>query len=507
MKTARFEVLSREEVDRIDAASMEVLAAVGVKVEWKTAREIFHESGAEVDDEGQCVRIPEKLVRWAVEQAPGQFTLYGSSPDDADRSSADDLSARFHLQIGGDHICFAGLGTPTHIIDLDTGERRSSTMADVVRHIQLINGCQYIHNCQMDVWPNDIPMTTIHSESIWAWAHHSRKPFGMGCFGYLPTLDMMRMMAIAAGGKEEIRRRPSFLAICSVGSPLQMIQMQLEGLLICADYGQPLAMSPEAIAGATAPVTLAGLLTQQNANILAHITLAQAFRPGTPVLYGTVSTIANMRLGTVALGAVETGLITAGAAQMARYYGLPCRGVGATTESKLEDVQAGTERTGTLLPAVLAGVNFITCGGTLDGTMLESDAILMLDDELCGAALRLARGVEVDDGTLALDLIKQVGFSGNYLAEDHTARRFRKEHYLPRLLIRDPYEAWEEAGSCSALDQARDRVREILGKHEPRELDPAMEQDLDDYRQMVAGRSLDEFYLYEMEEKQKWDAL
>jgi trimethylamine--corrinoid protein Co-methyltransferase len=507
MKTARFEVLSREEVERIDAASMEVLAAVGVKVEWKTAREIFRAAGAEVDDEGQCVRIPERLVRWAVEQAPGQFTLYGSSPDDADRLSADDQSVRFHLEIGGDHICFAGLGTPTHIIDLDTGERRSSTMTDVVRHIQLINGCQHIHNCQMDVWPNDIPMTTIHSESIWAWAHHSRKPFGMGCFGYLPTLDMMRMMAIAAGGKEEIRRKPSFLAICSVGSPLQMIQMQLEGLLICADYGQPLAMSPEAIAGATAPVTLAGLLTQQNANILAHITLAQIFRPGTPVLYGTVSTIANMRLGTVALGAVETGLITAGAAQMARYYGLPCRGVGATTESKLEDVQAGMERIGTLLPAVLAGVNFITCGGTLDGTMLESDAMLMLDDELCGAALRVARGVEVNDGTLALDLIKQVGFSGNYLAEDHTARRFRKEHYLPGLLIRDPYEAWEVAGSRSALDQARDRVREILGRHEPRELDPAMEQELDDYRQMVAGRPLDEFYLYEMEEKQQWDAL
>ena len=120
-----------------------------------------------------------------------------------------------------------------------------------------------------------------------------------------------------------------------------MAQMQAEGLLICAEYGQPLAMSPEAIAGATAPATLAGLLVQENAGILAHITLAQIFRPGTPVLYGTVSTIANMRLGTVALGAVETGLITAASAQMARYYGLPCRSVGAATESKREDLQAG----------------------------------------------------------------------------------------------------------------------------------------------------------------------
>jgi trimethylamine--corrinoid protein Co-methyltransferase len=286
-----------------------------------------------------------------------------------------------------------------------------------------------------------------------------------------------------------------------------MLQMQLEGLMICADYGQPLAMSPEAIAGATAPVTLAGLLAQQNANILAHVTLAQICRPGTPVLYGTVSTIANMRLGTVALGAVETGLITAGAAQMARYYGLPCRGVGAATEAKREDIQAGLERSVILLQAVLAGVNFITCGGTLDGTMLESEALLMLDDELCGAALRVARGIEVDDGTLALDLIKQIGSIGNYLAEEHTVRRFRKEHYIPKLLPREPYDAWQDAGGRTALDQAKERVRQVLASHQPRELDPALERALDEFRQMIAARPLDDFYLHEMEDRQDWDNL
>jgi trimethylamine--corrinoid protein Co-methyltransferase len=268
-------------------------------------------------------------------------------------------------------------------------------------------------------------------------------------------------------------------------------------------------MSPEAIAGATAPVTLAGLLAQQNANILAHVALAQIWRPGTPVLYGTVSTIANMRTGTVALGAVETGLITAGAAQMARYYGLPCRSVGGATESKREDVQAGLERAGTLLPAVLAGVDFITCGGTLDGTLLESEAMLMLDDELCGMAQRLGRGIEVDDDSLALELIKEVATtpSGNYLAQDHTARRFRGEHYIPRLLPREPYDAWVKAGERSALDQARARAAEILANHQPRQLDPALEQELDDYRQMVAARPLDDFYLYELAERQDWEGL
>ena len=317
MKTHLFEVLSLEEVERIHAASMEILSEVGIKVSYKPAQDLFREAGAKVDQDTDAVKIPEELVRWAVDQAPDQFWLYGSDSE-------------FRLKIGKNQQTpvFAGLGTPTKIIDFDTKKARAVTRQDMVEHIILINGCENIHNSQMDVWPDDILMTTIHTEAIWSWAHNSLKPFGMGCYGYLPTWDMMRMMAIAVGGKAELQKHPRFLAICSVVSPLQMDQAQAEGLMICAEYGQPLAMSPEAIAGATAPVTLAGLLAQQNASILAHITLAQIFRPGTPILYGTVSTVSNMRYGTVALGSPETGLITAASAQLARYYNLPIRSVG-----------------------------------------------------------------------------------------------------------------------------------------------------------------------------------
>ncbi len=382
MKTARFEVLSQTEIERIHSASMEILADVGIKVNFKKARDIFREAGADVDEQSLAVKIPEKLVRWAVDQVPKQFSLFG-------------IDGEFHLNIGPDQTApvFAGLGTPTRMIDLESGAIRPATKQDMIDHIILIDACSHIHNSQMDIWPDDIPMTTIHSEAIWAWAHHSRKPYGMGCYGYLPTWDMMRMMAIAVGGKEELKKRPRFFAICSVVSPLQMDQAQAEGLLICAEYGQPVTLAPEAIAGSTAPVTLAGLVAQENAAILAHITLAQIFRPGTPVMYGTVSTTANMRYGTVTLGSMETGLITAASAQMARFYGLPIRSVGGATEAKRADLQAGFERMGTLLPAVLAGVNLITCAGTLDSTMLESHALLLLDDEICGAALRLARGI------------------------------------------------------------------------------------------------------------------
>jgi len=496
MKTARFEVLSHDEVERIHATSMEILAEVGIKVNYKKARELFREAGAEVDESTLAVKIPEKLIQWAVDQAPKQFSLFG-------------IDAGFRLDIGPEQAApiFAGLGTPTCILDIHSGEPRPCTKQDVIDHIILIDACNHIHNSQMDIWPDDIPMTTIHTEAIWAWVHHSRKPYGMGCYGYLPTWDMMRMMSIAVGGKAELQKRPRFFAICSVVSPLQMDQAQAEGLLICADYGQPVTCAPEAIAGITAPVTLAGLLAQENAAILAHITLAQIFRPGAPVLYGTVSTTANMRYGTVTLGSPETGLISAASAQLARYYGLPIRSVGGTTDSKREDIQAGFERMGTLLPAVLAGVNLITCAGTLNSTMLESHALLMLDDEICGAALRLARGIEVSDETLSLDLIKKVGYSGNYITAKETVKLYRKELFIPTMFSSEPYETWEKEGGKLAIDHARQRALDVLAKHQPREVDAALTRELQAFKDSVAARNLEDFYLYETEEKQDFGNL
>jgi trimethylamine--corrinoid protein Co-methyltransferase len=487
MKPQYFEVLSPAEVQQIDAASMNILESVGLRVDLKKARDAFREAGAHVDEEARSVRIPETLVRWAIEQAPGQFTLYGADPD-------------FRLEIGTEQVNFAALGTPTRFVDTETGELRPTTLEDLRNHLRLIDGLDHINNSQMDIWPNDIPMTTIHAEAILAWAQNCRKPFGMGCYGAMASEDMARMMAIAVGGKEELRKRPRFFVICSVMSPLQMIKLQLEGMFFFAEYGQPMAMSPEAMSGATAPATLAGLLAQQNAEILAHITLAQIIAPGTPVLYGTVSTITDMATGNVALGAVESGLITAGAAQLARYYGLPCRALGGATDSNTLDLQCMLERVSTLLPAVLAGVHFITCGGTLESTTSGSHPLLVLDDELCGLTLRLARGIEVSEETLAVELIKEVGWQGHYLDQLHTARHYRREHYLPRLLRREGREVWESKGSKTALDLARERVREILAKHERRQLDPAVEKEMLDYLDMVRQRTTADFEAAEWED-------
>jgi len=486
VKPGHFEVLSTEEIEQIDAASMKILEDVGLRVDLKRARDDLGAAGARVDDSSRAVRFPAALVRRAVAEAPRSFTLYGADP-------------AFRMEIGGEQVNFAALGTPTKIFDTETGELRPTTIADVRNHLRIIDALDHIHNSQMDIWPNDVPMTSIHAEAILAWAQNSRKSFGMGCYGVLASEDMMRMMAIVVGGKEELQQRPRFFGICSAMSPLQMISLQLEGMYMLAEYRQPMAMSPEAMAGSTAPATLAGLLVQHNAEILAHVTLAQIIAPGTPVLYGSVSTIADMADARPALGSIETGLITAASAQLARHYGLPCRAVAAATEANTVDLQCALERASTLLPAVLAGVNFITCGGTLESTMAESHPLLVLDDELCGRALRLARGIEVNEDTLAVDVIKEVGSAGHYLDKEHTAQHYRKEHLRPRLLRRDARETWENKGSKTAFDLARERVREILAKHQPRPLDEAIERELEAYLLTVQQRSMGDY------ERAEWE--
>jgi len=466
---------------------MNILENVGVRVDLKRARDLFREAGAQVDEGSRSVRIPERLVRWAIDQAPGQFTLYGADPD-------------FRLEIGTDQVHFAGLGVLTGVLDRETGELRPATLEDQRNHLRLVDALPNIAATPIGLWPADIPMTTIHVEAILAWAQNCRKPFGMGAYGAMASEDMMRMMAIAVGGKEELKRRPRFFGTCSAVSPLHMAQMQLEGMFLFAECGQPVVMGPEAMSGATAPATLAGLLAQHNAEVLAHITLAQTIAPGTPVAYGCASTITDMATGNIATGAVESGLIIAGAAQLARHYGLPCRALAGATDAKTLDLQCMLERTVTLMSAAFAGVHFIACAGTLDGITVFSEPLLVLDDELCGLALRLARGIEVSEETLAVEMIKEVGWQGHYLDQLHTARHYRREHYLPRLLRRESREVWESKGSKTALDLARERVRELLARHQPRELDPAVEKELLGYLDMVRRRTMDDYLAAEWED-------
>jgi trimethylamine--corrinoid protein Co-methyltransferase len=204
-----------------------------------------------------------------------------------------------------------------------------------------------------------------------------------------------------------------------------------------------------------------------------------------------------MRTGNAALGSFETGLITAACAQLARFYKIPSRGVGGTTDSKVLDIQCGFERLMNLYAAFMAGINYITCAGTLEHTITGSHELMVLDNELAGMLKRVARGIEVNDDTLALDLICNLGWNENYMDQMHTAERFRSELFLSKLIDHDVRDAWESAGSKTILDRCAEQVESIVTDHEPNKLSSKLEDDMQRFIDEVAARSIEEFYKYE----------
>jgi trimethylamine--corrinoid protein Co-methyltransferase len=253
----------------------------------------------------------------------------------------------------------------------------------------------------------------------------------------------------------------------------------LGALVEYARAGQPQLISSLSIAGATGPVTLAGNLALQNAEILAGIVLSQLVREGTPVIFAGVSSNAEMRSGALCIGSPEMAMNTAATAQMGHYYKLPVRSGGAVCDAKLPDAQASYESMMSLLMARVCGINFVLhSAGILESYNCMSYEKFVIDDELCGMVNRIQRGFEVNPDTLAFDVINNVGPGGHFLDKDHTFDHFRTEFYQPILSNRDDYATWQESGSPQSMEAASKKYKKILESYEVPELSADVDKDL-----------------------------
>ncbi|MEM2440537.1 MAG: trimethylamine methyltransferase family protein [Candidatus Bathyarchaeia archaeon] len=466
LKGNKLEILNSNELYEIHLATLDVLDSVGVKVFSPNALKLLEDAGAVVDKKRNTARIPEHLVKEAVKRAPGCVNLYGRN-------------WKYKLRLGGDRVYFSMEGTSVFVLDLETGERRASTYEDLERFFRLADALEHVHHASITVKARDIPEPVAHVYETLAGFKNTTKTIDGYTYGQIVAMDTIKMASIIAGGEEELKKKPMLLGFHNPVSPLQHSKELTEGLITYAKYRQPVIIAPEDQAGTSAPVTLAGLLVQQNAEVLSGIVIAELANPGAPVLYGTVSTIADMKTGHLAYGSVEAALINVASAQLARYYGLPSRGTGGGTESKVPDVQAGMEKALTLTMAALAGINFIyVAAGALESTLTASYEQAVMDNELCGIIIRALRGIEVNDDTLAVDVIKEVGPGGYYLAHRHTLKHVRKEHYFPVIFNRQVRDAWESSGSKDLRQIARERAKKLLMEHQPEPLDPDIEEQL-----------------------------
>ena len=303
----------------------------------------------------------------------------------------------------------------------------------------------------------------------------------------MQTKETIEMASILRGGREALTKTPTLLGFMNPVSPMQLSKELMEGAILYAQHNQPMIYAPEALAGATAPATLAGLTVQQNAEVLSGIMVSQLAKPGAPVLYGTVSAAMDMKTGATSLGGPEVGILNVAAAQLARYYNLPCRGTGGNTDSKTVDAQAFMETSTSMMMAGLAGMNFIyDAAGSLEGSITMSLEKIVIDNELAGMVTRTLEGMKVTDETLAVDEICKVGPAASYLSTPFTLKMFRKEHFIPSLMDRRSREAWSRDGGRTVLDSAKEKVKRILKEHTPEPIDKGVASDIDKFIKKIA---------------------
>ncbi len=471
--TLRLEPFTRGDLQKVHGATVRILERTGVRVLDPEAAKLLQAAGASYDDMTQVVRIPEAVLKNLLMQAPSRFRLYGRGDNRV-------------LMFGEGNTYFSSMGTAVQIED-GNGGVRSPTLKDVEAFYRLVDASPFLDHASWVVWPRDVPNEAVHVYEVLYGFKHTTKSLDGYNWGRQYSQDTIDMAALVAGGREELEARPLLLGFSNPVSPLTLAKETTEGLVAFARARQPCIMPPECMAGGTAPSTLAGVLVQQNAEVLASIAVAECARPGAPVLYGSVSTVMDMRTGAVALGAPEAGLISLGAAQLARYYGIPSRGTGGNTEALSPDFQAGAESATTLLLSALAGFDFIyDVAGSLESSLTASIAKLVLDGDLAGSVKRVMSGIDVSEETLAEDVIQATALRGSYLGHPHTLSHFRSEHFLPETFLRGA------RGSRDAVDvreKAQRRAEATLREHvvDP-PLEPAVENKLNAFLKKVLRR-------------------
>lgn len=463
----RMTILKDADFDKLHESTLRVFDEVGIAFHSEKALDVFRSHNIRV--EGNTVHFQASHLEAALETAPSEFTLHARNPEKS-------------VRMGGNNLVISpGYGSP---FVMEEGEQRRAVLSDYINFCKLVQTSEYIDmNGMLMGDPSDRSADKAHLDMLFANLTLSDKPFIGSSVSEQAARDTVEMAAIAFGGKENIRDKPVTMGIISSLSPLQYASEMAEALMVYAEHGQVNMCALLAQAGATAPVTLPGLLVTQNAEILAGIILAQLVRPGSPVIYGSTSTVTDMRTGALAVGAPELSLIQNATQQMGRRYGLPTRGSGGITDTHALDTQAGVETCLALTSTIMSGANFLLHGaGILGSYIAMSPEKFLVDEEICGMLRRMTRPLEVTDERIDVETIKKVGCGGEYLTNPQTFKHCRTEFYLPGLFQRGDYSTWMNRGKKQLPEIAREKVAQRLEQWVRPEMDPAIESALKEYR-------------------------
>ena len=461
-----FEILSDEHIEAIHNASMRILEEIGMDFMHPEALEILAAAGAEVEPGSERVRMDRGLVEEAVAKAPEQFTLHARNPD-------------HNLAVGGNAINFTSVASAPNVSDLDGG-RRPGNFEDYCNLLRLGQALNIVHLFGgYPVEPVDLPPATRHLDCLQAFVTLSDKVFHGYSLGRVRILDALEVTRIARGiDAAQMAREPSLFTIVNTSSPLRLDGPMIEGVIEMARRNQLVVITPFTLSGAMSPATIAGALAQQNAEALAAIAFAQIVNPGAPVAYGGFTSNVDMKSGAPAFGTPEYARAALAGGQLARRYKLPYRSSNANASNTM-DAQAAYESEMSIWAAVLGHADIVMHGaGWLEGGLCASFEKMVLDAELLQMMASFLEPLVVDEDSLGLAAIEDVGPGGHFFGTEHTLARYETAFYSPILSDWRNFESWEEAGSPRTPERANRLYKQILAEYEAPALDAAIAEEL-----------------------------
>jgi trimethylamine--corrinoid protein Co-methyltransferase len=459
-------LVGEDELEAIHDASLTILEEIGMDFLDAGARAILKRAGADVREGSERVRFDRGLILERIRTAPARFTLHARNP-------------AHDLHFGGDHVIFAQVASAPNCSDALRG-RRPGSHEDFRNLVRLAQHYNAIHMTGgYPVEPVDLHPAIRHLECLADLVRLTDKAFHAYSLGRQRNRDALEIVRIGRGiSREQLEREPSLISVINSSSPLRLDAPMLQGIMEMSANGQVIVMTPFTLAGAMAPVTIAGALAQQNAEALAGIAFTQMVRPGAPVVYGGFTSNVDMKSGAPAFGTPEYMKAQLVGGQLARRYGLPYR-TSNTCAANAVDAQAAYESVFSLWGAIMGGGNFILhAAGWMEGGLTASFEKTVLDVDLLQMVAAFLDPLAVDNDTLALDAVREVGPGGHYFGAQHTQSRYKTAFYSPLLSDWRNFQSWAEAGSPTAAEKATRLWQEALAHYAPPPLDEAISEEL-----------------------------
>ena len=465
MKRPKLEILESDDIRKIITAAYDLLENFGVMVDNEEALGILEDGGARVDVKEKVAYIPGGMVDKALETRPSGFTIY-------------DQECLHPAILENDNIHFCPGSVALNILDSETEIIRPPNLQDFIRIVSLAQTLENVQFITGPLVPADIPQPLLDAYRYYLLMLNTSKPLFTGAFTVDGLRVQLEMLSVLRGGEDELRAKPRAIFAANPTAPLRWGGVVAQNLIDCARYGVPVMLIPMPLPGGNAPVTLAGTLTEHTAENLSGTVMAQLVNSGTPVLYGGGAIVLDMRHGTSCIGATESHLLGSGYNQIGKTLGFPTASNIGQSDAKRVDAQAGLESGMGIMLAALSGINLSRGPGMMAFANCQSPEKLVVDNNICGTALRFIKGVACREETIAMEVIKASGRDAQeYLTSSHTMKWFKEELFFPtdvihRRSIREGKRedsAWERAkaevtdrlDAFTPVSLPEDKIKEI----------------------------------------------